>query len=403
MIPDAASVAKAPVSVLTYLVRVTVALSIASAPLAGQDKCGPDDVGPWWPRLTNGNEFTPAEKPIMDANLLAAEDIMRKTNYGRPRGFAVTPAWGYQGRNRGERSWGRTNPTRNPIRPYGFSAIINHACSKYEEFGYGVLIAFNPDPQTWSESDRPLLSENGEAFYFERPRREALFGSTATYGQFAVTNTDGLYVVFTSGGESPTLPVTREEYLRAIIFSLEGKDQEKVKELLEFTSKTQYERWQERAAQRKKDIDDMVAGAAMADPGKAAKARADLENADRLAGEAHKKNEPAERAELDRMRANATAAGDKIRARIAAMTPAERALPAYAEGMAFEVVPQGTPDANAIVRVNPEVYRTRRTPVEARVILVHIVNDEYIPVQHRQMFREFDWAAVKQLVDGKRQ
>ena len=59
------------------------------------------------------------------------------------------------------------------------------------------------------------------------------------------------------------------------------------------------------------------------------------------------------------MRGNATAAVDKIRARIAAMTPAERALPAYAEGMAFDVVPQGTPDANAIVRVNPALYRTR--------------------------------------------
>src|SRR5688500_2826984 len=104
---------------------VVVALCIAAAPLAGQDKCGPDEVVPWWPRFINGTEFTTAERAIMDANLQAAEDIMRKTNYGRPRGFAVTPAWGYQGRNRGERSWGRGNPTRNPIRPYGFSAIVH--------------------------------------------------------------------------------------------------------------------------------------------------------------------------------------------------------------------------------------------------------------------------------------
>ena len=381
-----------------YVVRVAVAVSIVSAPIAAQDKCGPDEVVPWWPRFINGTEFTTAERAIMDANLQAAEDIMRKTNYGRPRGFAVTPAWGYEGRNRGERSWGRGNPTRNPIRSYGFSAIVHHACSKYEEFGYAVAISFNPDPQSWSESDRPLLNENGEAFYFERARKEPLFGSTSTYGVFGVTNAEGLYVLFTSGGESPTLPVTREEYLRAIIFSLEGKDQGKVKEVLEFTSKTQYERWQERAAQRKKDIDDMVAGVAMVDPAKAAKARADLENADRLAGEAHKKNEQAERAELDKMRASATAAGDKIRARIAAMTPAERALPAYSEGMAFDVVPQGTPDANAIVRVNPALYRTRHTPVEARVILVHVRNDEYIPELHRRMFREFDWAAIKRLL-----
>ena len=334
----------------------------------------------------------------MDANLKAAEEVVRTTNYGSPRGFAVRPWWGYSGPMRDRRGWGHGNPTRNPIRSYEYATIVHHACAKNEEFGSGITITFNPDPQSWSESDRPLLDENGDALYSERPRKEPVFGSTSTYGVFGVTNAEGLYVLFTSGGESPTLPVTREEYLRAIIFSLEGKDQVTVKEVLEFTSKTQYERWQERAAQRKKDIDDMVAGVAMVDPAKAAKARADLENADRLAGETHKKNEPAERAELDKMRANATAAGDKIRARIAAMTPAERALPAYAEGMAFDVVPQGTPDANAIVRVNPALYRTRRTPVEARVILVHVRNDEYIPELHRQMFRELDWAAIKRLL-----
>ena len=220
----------------------------------------------------------------------------------------------------------------------------------------------------------------------------------ATYGVFGVTNAEGLTVVFTSGGESPTIPVTREEYLRAQIFTLEGKNQEKVKDFLEFTSKTQYERWKERAVQRKKDIDDMVAGVAQVDPAKAAKVRADLENADRLAGETHKKNEAAERAELDRMKAKATAAGDSMRARIAAMTPAERASPAYAMGHAFDVVPAGTPNANAIVRVDPEFYRTRRTPVEPRIIMVHIRNDEYIPELHRQMFRELDWAAIKRLL-----
>ena len=226
-----------------------------------------------------------------------------------------------------------------------------------------------------------------------------MFGSTATYGVFGITNAEGLTVVFTSGGESPTVPVTREAYLRAQIFTLEGKNQEKVKDFLEFTSKTQYERWKESAARRQKDIDDIVAGVAQVDPAKAAKTRADLENADRIAGETHRKNEAAERAELERMRSKATAAGDLMRARIAAMTPAERRMPAYVYGDNFDVVPADTPNANAIVRVNPDFYRTRRTPVEARIIMVHIRNDEYIPELHRQMFRELDWAAIKRLLD----
>ena len=373
--------------------------ALMAVPLEAQDRCGSNELVPWWPRGSGGSkEFTTAEKTTMDANLKAAEEIVRKTNYGAPRGFAVRPWWGYSGPRRDERGWGHGNPTRNPIRSYEYATIIHHACARHEEFGSGITITFNPDPQSWSESDRPLLDENGDALYYERVRSEPLFGSTATYGQFAVVNSEGLRVLFTSGGESPTVPVTREAYLKAMIFTLEGKDQEKVREVLEFTSKTQYERWKERAAERKRDIELIVAGVAMVDSAKAVKARADLENADRVAGETHQKNEAAERAELDRMRANATAAGDKIRARIAAMTPAERAAPAYVNEATFDVSPAGTPNAQAIVRVNPEFYRTRRTPVEPRAILVHVRNDEYIPALHRQMFREFDWEALKRLL-----
>jgi hypothetical protein len=376
-----------------------VIAALIAVPLEAQDKCGPNELVPWWPRFVGrSEELTPAERAVVAANLKAAEDVVRKTNYGMPRGFAVTPSWSYGGPLRGQGSWGHGNPTQNPLWSYEYATVVHHACSKYEEFGYALAIAFNPDPQSWSESDRPLLDENGDALYSERPRKEPLFGSTATYGQFAVVNSEGLRVLFTSGGESPTVPVTREAYLKAMIFTLEGKDQEKVKEVLEFTSKTQYERWKERAAQRKKDIDDIVAGVAFVDPAKAAKVRADLEHADRIAGETHKQNEPAERAELENMRTKATLAGDRMRARIAAMTPAERRMPAYVDGDAFDVVPAGTPDANAIVRVNPEFYRTRRTRVEPRIILVHIRNDESIPALHQQMYREFDWEAIKRLL-----
>lgn len=78
---------------LTYLGRVAIALSVACAPLAAQDKCGPNDVVPWWPRLGFGsNEHTAADKAIMDANLKAAEEVVRNTAYGTPRGFASSRA-----------------------------------------------------------------------------------------------------------------------------------------------------------------------------------------------------------------------------------------------------------------------------------------------------------------------
>ncbi len=385
---------------LSVAVRSSLLALCVVGPFAGaQEKCRPDELVPWWPRTLNSStDFTPAERAIANANLKAAEDVVRKTNYGMPHGFAVRPSWGYGGHKHGDRTWGPGNPTRNPIRDYGFAALVSHACSKYDEYGYVINIVFNPEPMAWSEGDRALLDENGDALYVEEPRKEPMFGSTATYGVFGVTNAEGLTVVFTSGGESPTVPVTREEYLRAQIFTMEGKNQEKVKDFLEFTSKTQYERWKERAVQRKKDIDDAVAGVAQVDPAKTAKVRADLENADRIAGETHQKNEAAERALLENMRSKATFAGDLMRARIAAMTPAERRMPAFVYGDPFDVVPASTPNANAIVRVNPEFYRTRRTPVEPRIVMVHIRNDEDNAELHRQMFRELDWAAIKRLV-----
>jgi hypothetical protein len=116
-----------------------------------------------------------------------------------------------------------------------------------------------------------------------------------------------------------------------------------------------------------------------------------------MAGETLRKEEPSERAELERAQASATAAGDKLRAQIAAMTPAERAAPAWLVG--FDFVPAGTPNAHAIVRMKPDFYRTRTSPVEVRAILVEIPNPyRQRQTQHRQLYEQFDWAALKRLL-----
>jgi hypothetical protein len=80
------------------------------------------------------------------------------------------------------------------------------------------------------------------------------------------------------------------------------------------------------------------------------------------------------------------------------MTPAERASPAWVRGP--DLVPAGSPNAAAIVRVNPAFYRARRSPAEVRAILVHLQN---VPVereaQRQQMVRDLDWAALKRLLN----
>lgn len=93
--------------------------------------------------------------------------------------------------------------------------------------------------------------------------------------------------------------------------------------------------------------------------------------------------------------------GDKLRAQIAAMSPQERASPAWVFGTQ-ELVPAGTPQAMTVVRANPAFYRARRSPFEPRAVLVRLSVgwNEIMPV-YQQMYRELDWAALKQLVNSR--
>jgi hypothetical protein len=249
----------------------------------------------------------------------------------------------------------------------------------------------------WSEGDRPMLDEAGDGLYFERLRTEKLLGASSGYGHLEEVNGEGLYLLFTSNGESPTLPATREEYLRAMIFTLEGRNQERLKDALAATTKTQYERWLEQAPARKKGNEEILTGVAMANPSKVAEVRASLEKADRVAEETLRKEDTAERAGLARMNAAVRAPGDRLRAQIAAMTPGERAAPAWLDG--YDLVPEGTPRAMAVVRQNPAFYRFRRSSTEVRAILVRMPNVyEQFREQHLQLFREFNWEALKRLL-----
>jgi hypothetical protein len=192
------------------------------------------------------------------------------------------------------------------------------------------------------------------------------------------------------------LPATREEYLRAQIFELEGKDQQKVNATRTAAAKTPYETWIEGAAERKKMRDMILAN--IADKAQAEKTRADMEANERKTTEAMKKDEPNARARISSLQ-NAAAPGDPLRAKLAAMSPADRASPAFILGL-FELVPPETAHARAVVRENPAFYRTRRSPVEPRAILVTLPGlDKVVKPANRQLYRELDWATLKGLLD----
>ena len=359
---------------MTYRIRVapTVLCLIfgAAGPLHAQDECKLDEPGAWWATRqasVQRNSTSAADRAIMEPLFRAAEAIVRKTSLATPRGFAIRPWWAYGDiTNRGRLSG------------YGVWFVSFFRCNKYDEHSAHIAFDFNPGPQAWSEGDRPMRDENGDGLYTEHARAEPLFGSTATYGHIEEENTQGLFLLFTRGGESPTIPVTREEHLRAIIFSLEPK------------GPTSYEKWMKQAPDRKKGREETVAVIAASDPVRAEQLRKDLEKAERdnteLLRQRQAEGDSAWRIVLDR-----------YRAQIAAMTPAERASPAVVQGL--DLVPAGSPNAHAIVRANPAFYRAGQSPVEPRIVLVTMPNAyKELKDQHRQLYRELDWAAVKRLL-----
>ena len=126
---------------------------------------------------------------------------------------------------------------------------------------------------------------------------------------------------------------------------------------------------------------------AATDRAKAAQFRRDMEKAEREQTEA-----------LKTLDEKTRRLADPFRAKIAAMTPVERAMPAFVSGLDF--APANVPNAHAIVRENPAFYRARQSPVEPRAVFVYIPPSAYreLEPQRRQMFREFDWTALKRMV-----
>jgi len=295
----------------------------AQAPITS---CGPNDVVPWWPRFTanDGAEtLTAVERKTVDARLAAIEALVRKSPYATPRGFAVEPWVGIHGIT-----------DRTQLYPYEFVVMTKNRCSKYDEGQGHLVVNFNPDPLAWSLGDRPVIDERGNALYMERPRREALLGSTATFGGFLEdnTNTSAFFLLFTTANESPVLPVSREEFLRYKLFVHEGKDQGKLKALTADFSKTPYERWVEDAPERKKRNEELFALIARTSAEQAAKTRAEMEKLEQAEAEKLKRSDAFDREKQAKDLAGYKAVGDGYRAQLSAMSPQERASQAFLVG-----------------------------------------------------------------------
>ena len=140
---------------------------------------------------------------------------------------------------------------------------------------------------------------------------------------------------------------------------------------------------------RKKGREETVAIIAATNPAQAAQLRQALEQAER--------DQTAQIRTLDEQYPVARL-GDRYRTQLAAMTPAERASPALVHGL--DLVPANAPDPHPVVQENPAFYRTRSSPTEPRAALVFMpLPYRALEALYRQAYSEFDWAAVKKLVN----
>jgi uncharacterized protein YheU (UPF0270 family) len=215
------------------------------------------------------------------------------------------------------------------------------------------------------------------------------------------------FVTFTSRGTFPWRPVTREEWLRWWIYHAEGtdygNDERSVRKSLE---KTTYDRWMEEAANRKKEREEAIAIAAQAQGRAAAEElRKTLEQTEREVTERLKAEDAEERQRNQAILAGPSQ-GDQYRAWIAALSPAERASPAFAEYNTAELTAPDNPVNHRVLTPDPEFWRIRRSRAEVHSITVafHASLTCGVPAVRDALWKAYqtlDWAAIKRIVDRR--
>jgi hypothetical protein len=374
----------------------------------------------WLPRETKLDpSLTTAEKATILKRLNEIERlVLQVPELARPDGFLVRPAvhaaaheiWPViQGHPKGH----------NVVQAFELSA---RPAIKGEEMTC-LSIIVNPLPIAlflWHPQN-DLEDGKGDRLYIEHPFGETMPGALLAYADkvfdadepvppvkpigLSPKNQSYYAVFFSADGISPWLEVTRQEYLEALIWNGETKHLDQIKRGRELLTKTRYQQWMEEAPKRKRERDEALATAEKANPSQAAAMRKELETTERQITEQLKAAEEQDRAENARELATATP-DDQFRARLAAMTPAERAMPAWTNkgGGVDEFFQPNAPGAVRIVRANPAFYRPRSSRIEPRGVMLRFTASLFChsPAVQRAFYavrRSFDYSALRRLLE----
>jgi hypothetical protein len=211
------------------------------------------------------------------------------------------------------------------------------------------------------------------------------------------------WVTFSRGSASPWTSVSREQWLRTLIFDAEGQGGDRETSARKALEKSAYQQWLEGAEERKKNVDAAVA-AVLESQGRAAaeEMRKTLEKANREVEEQLKAQEAEERERNKQIRAAPTR-GDALRAQIAALSPAERASGAVVDHSGL-LLAANDPLRHRVLTPDPAFWRVRRSRAEVHTIAVHFDWESGCAKPStlaalQKAWQNLDWAALKRLVD----
>ncbi len=369
----------------------------------------------WLPRqIEIGGGLTAAQRATAVARLEQIERILLQVpELARPEGFEVKAQFYGGSRKLGPGGTNRADHVVEYMLRLWFFRPSREATG-----GQGctcLTIAINSDALVGMP---PIRDQFGREVYIEAKRGALTPLATQVY-EGLTPDPDDLsivYVLLTSGGELPWKAVTREEFYRATVFDLEGKDGAKLADFRTSLQKTPYQEWVDAAAQRRKEREEVLAMAAtMQTPAEVAQLRKMLEDTEREVTERLRASEATDREGNQQALKLSYGFTDAIHAELETMTAAERSMPALVDmtlpdgpsASGWRLTNRDAPTAWRVLSPNYDFFRARRSPVEVRDIMVHISarGSGAHPVIHNvlwQTFQKLDWAALNRLLDVPR-
>lgn len=359
--------------------------------------------GPGWlPReshLSAGKPYSRAEMAEVIARLEAIEKILLKIDeFARPDGFEIEPNL-HEGSDAGLHG-GRLS-SRGTVFGYAYALMMYAPTRKIAGEGSNcVTISMNVP---FGANQSPYSNGAGVMFT-EQDHGDPVPGATYVWNRLSPTARSWVNVMFTSGGAPFWKTVTRGDFLDAVLVQMQG-DPQQMAAAKEAVAETPYQRWMAGAEDRKQ-MREMVFGGLS--PSEAAAKRKQMEAEDRKTTEELKASEAKDKASIGGELAVMAKQVQNMSARIAAMTPAERSIPAWLDrhdGVdAFPLVAPNSEHAVRVLQFDPAFFRARRSRVEARSIHVRLSASLTCetPAIHHAVYKalhQLDWAAIARLLE----